>query len=127
MVSVDKNDNVIGYLSASTDRSANKITSLGVINFGELSIVFSRDFYKFLDNLFTIHNFNKIEWCVVVGNTAEKMYDKIIDKYHGRVVGVNHESTILEDGKYYDVKEYEIFKRDYDKYKNKKEIDKNKI
>lgn len=111
MVSVDKNDNILGYFSVCIERPANKVNSIGAINFGKLNITF-KDFYKFLDSLFIVHNFNKVEWCVVIGNPAEKMYDKIIkSKYHGKVVGINHESTILEDGKLYDVKEYELFKK----------------
>ena len=120
MVSVDKNDNVVGYVCASIDRSMNKVSGMGAINFYGVNVTFAKDFYKFLTDLFEVHNFFKIEWIVVVGNPAEAIYDKIIDKYHGRVVGISHESTTLEDGKYYDVKEYEIFKRDYDKYKTRK-------
>ena len=46
------------------------------------------------------------------------MYDKIIKKYGGNIVGIQHDSTKFDDGKYYDVKEYEIMKTDYDKYKS---------
>lgn len=113
MVSVDKNDNILGYLSCQCDRSVNKISSIGAINFYELNCIFSKDFYTYLSNIFIKHNFNKIEWCVVIGNPAEKMYDKLVQKYNGRIVGINHESTKLEDGRLCDVKEYELFQRDY--------------
>lgn len=113
MVSVDKNDNIIGYLTASICRPCNLVSGIGAINFCDLNLTFSKDFYTFLMELFTKHNFNKIEWSVVIGNPAEKMYDKIIDKYGGRVVGIRHESTVLQDGTYCDEKEYELFKRDY--------------
>ena len=49
------------------------------------------------------------------------MYDKIIERYHGNIIGISHESIKLDDGKYYDVKEYELFKRDYERNKNNKE------
>jgi len=117
MVSVDKNDNILGYLSASFSRPANKVSSIGVMNFHDMNITFSKDFYEFLNSLFLTYDFHKIEWSVVIGNPAEKMYDKIINKYGGRVVGVYKESTRLQDGKYYDVKDYEIFKRDYERNK----------
>ena len=121
MVSVDKNDNVIGFLSAKIDRASNRVSHIGAVNFGELNITFSKDFYKFLIDLFEIHNFYKIEWCVIVGNPAESMYNKIIERYHGNIIGISHESIKLDDGKYYDVKEYELFKRDYERNKNNKE------
>lgn len=116
-VSIDKNDNVIGYLTAYLERSMDKVTGIAAINFKDVNVTFSKDFYKFLTDLFDIHKFNKIEWQVVIGNPAEKMYDKIINKYGGRVVGIEHESTKFDDGKYYDVKEYEILRRDYEHHK----------
>lgn len=117
MVSVDKDDNILGYLSATCDRTANKISSVGAINFGGLSLRFSKDFYEFLSSLFDKFGFRKIEWYVIAGNPAEKMYDKIVKKYGGKIVGVQRESTVVFDGTIRDVKEYELFKRDYDLHK----------
>ena len=113
MVSVDEDDNIIGYLSACVCRSSNKVSAIGAINFYDLNITFSKDIYKFLTDLFDKYNFKKIEWYVVVGNPAEQMYDRIIKKYGGRVVGIRRESTVLHDGTYCDEKEYELFQRDY--------------
>ena len=120
MVSVDKNDKVIGYLCAYFERSSNKVSGIAAINFEDVSITFSKDFYKFLINLFEVHNANKIEWTVVVGNPAEKLYDKLINRFGGMIVGINHDTTILGDGKLYDMKEYEMFKRDYERSKDGK-------
>lgn len=119
MVSIDKNDNVIGYLSADIDRTSNKISCIGAINFDKnINLVFSRDFYKFLKDLFEKYNFRKIEWRVIMGNPAEKMYDKIIEKYGGSVIGIRKESVVTPDGVLRDEKEYEIFKEAY--LKNRK-------
>jgi hypothetical protein len=114
MVSVDAQDNVIGYLSANIDRFTYKISNISAINFGEVNITFSKDFYQFLSELFTKYKFRKIEWFVTVGNPAEKLYDRIIEKYGGRVIGIRHASAITTDGILRDEKEYEIFKSDYD-------------
>ena len=119
MVSVDKNNNVIGYLRAGISRDSDKISSLGILNFYDKNITFSRDLYQFLSNLFNKYNFRKIEFIVVIGNPAEHMYDRIMEKYGGRVVGIKKESTKLVDGKYYDVKLYEIFKEDFERSKPK--------
>jgi len=113
MVSVDKSGGVLGYLSAQFDRGSNKVQNVGAVNFGDVNVTFSRDFHQFLTELFTKHHFRKIEWSVVVGNPAERMYDKITAKYGGRVIGIRRESTITADGVLRDEKEYEIFRDDY--------------
>lgn len=114
MVSVDKNDNVIGYLSANVDRFSNKASSVGAINFDRnINLVFSKDLHKFLEDLFIKYNFRKVEWWVIVGNPAEKMYNKIIKKYGGKVTGIKKESIMTPDGILADVKEYELFRETY--------------
>ena len=114
MVSVDADDNVIGYLTAHLDRYSNKVSGVGAINFTDINLTFSRDFNQFLCELFTKHKYRKIEWFVIVGNPAEKMYDQIVSKYGGRIVGTRYGATITADGVLRDEKEYEIFKEDYE-------------
>ncbi|PYG88484.1 hypothetical protein LY28_01333 [Ruminiclostridium sufflavum DSM 19573] len=114
MVSVGNNDNILGYFGAHIDRQSNKVSSIGAINFGNVNVTFSKDFYQFLYELFTKHKFRKIEWYVIVGNPAEKLYDRIISKYGGRVVGIKKEATMMADGTLRDEKEYEIFKCDFE-------------
>ncbi|MDD3172140.1 MAG: GNAT family protein [Herbinix sp.] len=116
MVSVDSEDDIIGLFSASVDREAKIIDGLTIVNFRDSNITFSRDMYKFLSDLFRVHRFRKIEWYVFVGNPAEKMYDKIVKKYGGRIAGYRLETCVGFDGEYRDMKMYEIFKRDYDNY-----------
>jgi len=113
MVSVDNENNVRGYLGAGISRTSDKISSLGIMNFYEPNIIFSKDLYQFLKDLFEKYNFRKIEFSVVIGNPIEKMYDKYINKYNGNIIGIKKATTKLQDGKYYDVKHYEIFKEDY--------------
>jgi hypothetical protein len=113
-VSVDKDDKIRGFLSAKIDRCNEYVSSLRVINFYDMNYTFSKDFHQFLNELFTKHNFRKVVFGVVVGNPAEKMYDKYISKYGGRIVGTYKEDIRLYDGKYYDYKVYEIFKNEYE-------------
>lgn len=102
MVNVDKDDRVLGFFRANISKESDKISSIGIINFYNRNIVFSRDMYNFLIGLFEKFNFRKIEWTVVVGNdNAEKIYDKIINKYGGRIVGIKNKSTNLIYGLYY--------------------------
>jgi hypothetical protein len=112
-VSVNKNDEVIGYLKACIDRSADKVEALSAVNFGKMNPVFSKDFREFLHSMFDKFNFRKVEFSMVVGNPAEAMYDKYINKYGGRIVGIQTESTRIQGGKYCDVKLYEIMREDY--------------
>ena len=42
-VSVDKNDNILGYISYSLDRAVNSAHSLGAINFSDNKIAFGKD------------------------------------------------------------------------------------
>jgi len=108
MVSVGHDGNILGYLAADIYRNSNIVSNIGAINFGELNVTFSKDFYQFLTELFTKHHFRKIEWVVVVGNPAEKMYDRIVDKYGGRIIGIRRDHTITADGVLRDEKEYEL-------------------
>jgi hypothetical protein len=113
--SVDKDGNVLGYLSAKISRASEYVSSLQVINFYELNYTFSKDFHQFITDLFIKFKFRKINFSVIIGNPAEKMYDKYIEKYNGRVVGIYKEDVRLFDGKYYDFKVYEIFKNEFEK------------
>lgn len=108
-----KNNKVIGYLSYNIDRRTNSANSLVAINFGERNLTFSRDFRQFLSDIFEKYGFRKLTFGVFIGNPAEKMYDRYIRKFGGRIVGINKEAGLLIDGKFYDYKEYEIFRNDY--------------
>ncbi len=112
-VSVDREDNIIGYFEAAIARAEHIVTSLWVFNFYDVNLIFSKDFKQFFDDLFTKYNFRKVNFSVIIGNPAEKMYDKYIKKYNGRIVGIRKEDTKLFDNNYYDVKLYEIFRKDY--------------
>jgi len=122
-VSVDKDNHIIGYLTAETDRVHDKIGNLGIINFQDAYPIFAHDLGNFLTSIFDKFNFRKIEFLVVIGNPIESSYDKIISKYGGRIIGVKKESAKLIDNKYYDVKLYEIFKRDYDRTKRTNKVE----
>lgn len=76
-------------------------------------MIFGRDLGKALTDIFEKFNFNKLKFSVVVGNPIEKSYDRMIQKYGGRVVGIFREDARLIDGNLYDVKQYEILRSDY--------------
>lgn len=115
MVSLDKGNNVIGYMHVTFDRCYMIAWSLGVANStNKCNVTFSKDFYRFLKMIFEF-NMRKIRFKMYVGNPIEKMYDKFITKYGGRIVGFYEKEAILSDGTVCDEKIYEIMKSDYEK------------
>jgi hypothetical protein len=113
-VSINNTDNsIIGYFIAYIDREINIVTSINVLNFNDPNIIFTIDFVRFLTDLFKKYNFNKIEWRCIVGNPAEKLYNFIIQKYGGYIVGIKHQTVKTCDGVIRDEKEYELFRKDY--------------
>ena len=112
-VSLDKDNNIIGYISYSINRNTNSIYDFGAINFSENKIIFGIDLYKVIDDIFCKFNMERIEFNVICGNPIEKSYDKMVAKYGGRIVGVRRKVTKLVDNQMYDDKIYEILKEDY--------------
>jgi hypothetical protein len=72
---------------------------------------------KCLDEIFTKFKFRKLKYSVFVGNPIENTYDRLTEKYGGRIIGISKQDDRLIDGDFYDLKSYEIFKDDYMKYK----------
>jgi len=124
-VSISKNKKneylIHGYFCANINRDTDCIDNIQLLKFKNFkqdnTFTFSYDLINFLKNLFEKYQFRKIEWCVIIGNPAEKMYDRIITKWGGKIIGIFREKIKLLDGKFYDLKYYEIFKNEYDKQK----------
>lgn len=107
-VSLNSRSRVIGYIAYYIDRDARNVSGISVINFSDNKIVFGRDLFKTVSDIFTKFDFNKIEFDVVCGNPVERSYDRLVSRFGGRVVGVKKDHCRLVDGKYYDLKMYEI-------------------
>lgn len=113
---------VIGYIGYDINRAdADEVYALNIINFEDHpSITFARDLGNALKDIFEKYKLRKLSFSVVVGNPIEKSYDKICEKYGGRIVGVKKKQVRLIDGLFYDEKLYEVFREDYENEKNKK-------
>lgn len=107
------NGEVIGYISYSISRGDNNAYALSIINFSDNKAIFGKDLGCALRDIFEKYKFRKLNFSVLIGNPAEKSYDKMIAKYGGRIIGVRKEDVKLIDGNYYDEKLYEIFANDY--------------
>lgn len=114
LASLDPDGRVIGYFACIFDRGCKKAYDLKALNFGcGPTLSFSKDLRKFFEGLFFEYGMNKIEWDVVVGNPAEAIYDRVVQKYGGKEVGVKHATCADKQGRLYDQKFYEVMKSEY--------------
>jgi hypothetical protein len=112
-VSLDKDGNIIGNIYYSVNRNTLNAERLCAVNFTDDIYTFGKDLLQVLRDIFEKFNFNKLSFCVVIGNPIEKSYDKLVQKYGGRIVGIKRKEFKLFDNKYYDCKQYEILREDY--------------
>lgn len=120
-VSVNKNGDVIGFIAYSICRQTHNCYGLCAINFTNDIKTFGKDLRQALTDVFEKFKFNKLNFSVVIGNPIEQSYDRTIDKFGGRVVGVKKHEVKLFDNEYYDMKLYEILRSEYLCSKYKKE------
>lgn len=116
-VSVNSKDNVLGIIEASIDRDHNIVSGLAAINLSENKVIFGRDIAQVIEDIFCKFNYRKMKFSVVCGNPIEDTYDRMVEKYGGRIVGIFKQDVMLLDNKMYDEKFYEIFRDDFIKSK----------
>lgn len=112
----DENDNIIGTISFSISRPTNELNIYTLALFTEeykYKKFIYNELVKWFDKVLSESYYNKISFGVVVGNHIEKAYDKITKRYNGKVVGIHENECILNDGKYYDLKRYEIINTNF--------------
>lgn len=104
---------VNGVISFNIDWATAKACNLHVASFGPNPITFAKDVKEAIDWIFTKFNCEGLDFGVVIGNPAEKIWDKTIKKLNGKVVGYYKRDVKLIDNKLYDMKVYEVMKEDY--------------
>lgn len=105
----DAGGNLLGFLFCHINRTHDRIDNIELMNITKtINITFTKDIVKILEEL--RDRYRKITFEVVIGNPAEKIYNKIIKKCNGRTIGTAKNHVKLMDGKYYDMKFYEINK-----------------
>lgn len=115
LVSIDNGQKILGYMSAEINKYAYFVENFHAISFKKNNIIFAKDLYAFIYRLLFYNNYHKINWSVICGSPHEKTYDKICNKYNGKIVGIFKNEILLEDGKLYNEKYYEITKEDVSK------------
>lgn len=114
-VSVDKDNNVIGYIGYSVDWAAMSAWQFGIISYRKGSVEFARDVYKAVCNLFEVYHMNRIQWCAYADNPAIRGYRNFIKKHGGRECGYYRQAARLQDGRLHDCVNFEILAEEFKK------------
>jgi len=111
---VYKNEIII-YFEAQWTRPLDIISAFRTINFSKKHTqLFVRALLMYLDYLFIHRGCNAFNWTVALQNeSAKKQYDKIVNEYCGRIVGIRHYAQKSYTGKISDSCLYELTKREY--------------
>lgn len=112
-VSLDKDGSIIGCICYDIDRETNSAKNLNIVNFTDNAKIFGIDLKRAIIDIFEKFKFNKLRFTVVIGNPVEESYDKLVNTYGGRIVGLYKYEAKLFDGSLRDVKLYEITKDEY--------------
>lgn len=114
-VSVDKDDNVIGYISYNVDWDAMSADNWGIISFDKGNIEFAKDLYQAICDCFEIYRLNRISWFCYADNPAIRGYRNFIKKHGGRECGYYRQYIKLKDGKLHDSVSFEILAEEFKK------------
>ena len=112
-VSVDKEDNVIGYIAYCVDWTAMSADRFGIISYKKGSIEFAKDVYKAICDLFEVYHMNRISWCAYVDNPAVRGYRNFIKKHGGRECAYYRQIARLQDGLLHDMVDFEILAAEF--------------
>ncbi|MCM1224309.1 MAG: GNAT family N-acetyltransferase [Lachnospiraceae bacterium] len=112
-VSVDKNDNLIGYITYETNWNIMSASGFGIISFKKRSIDFAKDVYKAICDLFEKYHMNRIEWHCYADNPAISGYRSFIRKHGGRECAYFRQNAKLQDGKLHDSVKFEILASEF--------------
>lgn len=111
--SVNTDGQVVGLINYCINHDVNLANRFGAINFTADALPFGRDVLMVIDEIFLKFGLNKIEANVVIGNPAEKNYDRLLPRYGGRIIGIRQETIRDMAGNLCDMKMYEIMREDY--------------
>lgn len=112
-VSIDGNDNIIGYISYAVDWSAMSADRFGAISFDKGNVMFAKDLYQAICDIFEKYHMNRMQWCCYMDNPAIKGYRNFIKKHGGVECGHYRQVAKLIDGKLHDSVQFEILAREF--------------
>lgn len=106
-------DELIGYIGYSIDLESRIAERFGAINFSDDKLIFGKVICQIIKDCFLKFGMNVVEWCVICGNPIEKSYDRLCERYGGRIVGVKRRRAKDMAGNPCDFKMYEILREDF--------------
>lgn len=113
MVSLIGPKEVGGYFAARLNRITKTAYDLQIMNFYKKNAIFTSDLFSFIvDVILNEYGMERIVFSVIIGNPAESFYDRIVNNYGGKIVGTFTNEIMLPDGKLYDLKYYELYKKE---------------
>lgn len=112
-VSVDKNDNVIGYITYAVDWQAMNADRFGIISYDRGNAIFAKDVYEVVCNLFEIYHMNRVSWFAFADNPAVRGYRNFKKKHGGRECAYQRQIAKLMDGKLHDSVQFEILAEEW--------------
>lgn len=111
-VSVFKGE-VIGYITYNISLFEFRAYNFKCINFTNNTLIFGKDLKQTWEQIFNMYKLRKLTLGVFDGNPFQKSCDRIVEICGGRTVGVYKEHLKLADGKYHDLKLYEVLRKDF--------------
>lgn len=112
-VSLNNKGEVIGYITYCVNRRTLSAYDFGAMNFSNDKLTFGRDLCQAIDDIFCKFNLQRMEFNVVCGNPIERSYDRMVERFGGRIVGVRKRVAQLLSNEICDDKIYEILREDY--------------
>lgn len=110
---LNHDNKLIGYMGYHIDHETNMATNFGAINFSDDIATFGAALKQCIDDIFIKFGMNRLEFSVVVGNPAEKGYDKLINRYGGRILCTRRQVAKDMAGNLKDDKSYELMREEY--------------
>lgn len=112
-VSVDEDDNIIGFISYNICYNRRIANDFGILSFDKGNLTFPRDLSKMIHDIFCTYNLDKMVWRCFEDNPALRGYRNFIKKHGGRQRCYALNESILMDGKLHHMVEFELSKEDY--------------
>lgn len=112
-VSVNQNDDVIGYITYSVDWATMSADGFGIISYDKGNLEFIRDLQKAIYDLFDVYHMNRVCWCCYADNPAIRGYRNFVKKHGGRECAYHRQIARLQDGRLHDSVEFEILAEEF--------------
>ena len=112
--SVDKDGNLLGYITYAFSRDVDSCFCFGAMNFEKNNdrMQFALDLRQAICDIFFKYNFTRMDFSCFSNNPTLKGYRSFIKRYGGREVGTFHRSTKSLDGTIQDTIMFEVLKED---------------